>query len=436
MTRRREPFILMALLLAACGAAGEVPATSTAAPVHDASPSVVPSDANPSVVPSDAMSPTPNMSSPAPAIPSISWSERPFDGDVDAVSVDRGAFVAVGRVAQQLTSWTSQDAIVWQESAVPDPTFLDDAADTFGSTVFELSRMGSIARLGDTLFSFGTFSGYNDSVHPVGWRLSDGGAWEYIESESPFFGECCGLFTVVAGGPGLLAMKHNFAVYSGETWLWTAESSWQETTPIKAADTGTSGTDLLDAVWANDKFIVVGVAAQVDIGGASEEWSTAASSWTSANGRTWQTTPPAAELEGAVMYSVSQAPGATYVAVGCEQCTLGQAGVPAAWTSLDGLTWTRVTMPANTGGVAHRVVPLASGLVAIGTGASGTLTWTSADGSSWQQGPTLDGAAHRHLSFGKALAIRDDEVVLFLTRGENELGRPLETVIATGVVQR
>ena len=128
------------------------------------------------------------------------------------------------------------------------------------------------------------------------------------------------------------------------------------------------------------------------------------------------------------MYSVSAVPEMGYVAVGCTQCTLGQDGVPAAWSSPDALTWTPAAMQADRSGYAYRVVALEHGLLAIGAGGTDTLTWTSIDGRTWQQGPTLVGSAHQHLSFGKTLAARSGEVVLFLVRGD-------ETVLATGIAQ-
>lgn len=358
----------------------------------------------------------------------MTWTEQRFEGDVHALGVDRGQFVAVGRVGQQLTAWTSADAGIWEASRVPDPSFVADAADVFGENVFEQAAMGPLVRLGDTLYSIGTFWGDNDGVRPVGWRLSDGGAWEYIESQSPFFAGCCNVFDVVAADDALLAVKHNFAVYSGETWRWTSESSWQDTTPMKQPDTGTSGADILDAVWAEGAFVAVGVAADGNLDAASEEWATSAASWTSPDGVTWQAAPSTPELEGAVMYSISQSPGGGFVAVGCAQCKVGQDGVPAAWTSRDALSWSPAAMPGEMGS-AYRVVALEHGLLAIGARGDETLTWTSIDGVTWEPGETLLGSSQRHLSFGMNLAVRDDDVVLILDRGD-------QTVVFTGFGQQ
>ena len=177
MALRIAAIFLMGVLVQACTATEAAPSTSATAQASAGTPSVAPS-VHATVAPS---------ASSIASAPTITWSEQPFDGDVHAASVDRGRFVAVGRVGQQLTAWTSEDAATWQASDVPDPTFVADAADVFGPGVYEKATMGPIARLGETLYSLGTYWGDNDFVRPVGWRLSDGGAWEYIESESAFF---------------------------------------------------------------------------------------------------------------------------------------------------------------------------------------------------------------------------------------------------------
>lgn len=47
------------------------------------------------------------------------------------------------------------------------------------------SVMGPMAKWGDTWFSFGTVIGCCDGRGVLAWRLTDGGAWEVIESQSP-----------------------------------------------------------------------------------------------------------------------------------------------------------------------------------------------------------------------------------------------------------
>jgi hypothetical protein len=64
-----------------------------------------------------------------------------------------------------------------------------------------------------------------------------------------------------------------------------------------------------------------------------------------------------------------------------------------AWTSADGLAWTRVDSPAFDGGKAVAVVGSpAGGLVAVGTTVDRreAVAWTSRDGRAWTRAPTED----------------------------------------------
>jgi len=418
MTTSRAPFLVGGLLLAACASTAS-PEGGTSAPP-------------PSPIVGGEPAATPATTSG----PRITWSEQPFEGHVYAVTVDGDQFVAVGATVDGPAAWTSPDGVTWEPHAVPQPSFLDEYRESINpgadpALFANVARMGPLARLGDTLFSFGTFGGDNDFIRPLGWRSADGTEWEYIESENAFFLQCCGVMELVTGDPGLLAVKLNFAVYSGEIWLWTAGTSWNETTPMKTAETGRSGAEILDAVWADGKFVAVGVAADVE---SAIPWRVWASSWVSTDGRAWQAAPASGDQEGSVMHSVSPLLGGGFVAVGCETCiSFGELGTPAAWTSPDGLTWTEVALPADTDGAAHRVLQLGSGLLAIGAAASGTLTWTSIDGMSWRAGPILAGDASRVIGVrGSTVAARQDQVVLFLTRGDPQES---ETILMHGVVE-
>ena len=85
-----------------------------------------------------------------------------------------------------------------------------------------------------------------------------------------------------------------------------------------------------------------------------------------------------------------------FVAVGVE----GTAQVPTsavAWTSPDGLTWTRVDDPAFADGVAVAVVVAPfGGLVAVGSDVDRreAVAWTSADGGRWTRVPSETSRQH------------------------------------------
>jgi hypothetical protein len=400
------------------------PETGTYAP-----PPTATLGAPPRTTPSTAPSATPATA----RNPKILWSEHPFDGQVNAVTVDGSQLVAVGRTADgSIAVWTSKDAMTWARHAVPQSRTLTEYQQ--GVLHDGSEGMGPLARLGDTLFSFGTFGAYDgDVVQPVGWRSADGTAWESIESENAFFDEGGAIRQLVAGDGSLLALTVRPVVdHGGGIWLWTAATSWVQPTPVDVfSETG--GAEILDAVWAEEKFVAVGMAASHE---PAHSW---ASSWVSTDGRSWQAARPSADREEAVMYALSPMPGGGFVAVGCEACTFYGVGTPAAWVSPDGLSWTHVALPADFEGAAYAVLQLGSGLLAIGDAPDGTATWTSADGISWQAGPTLDNASHgRFVSFPDQvhnIAARERDVIFLLYRGQDEFGVPLESLLLRGIVQ-
>ena len=358
------------------------------------------------------------------------------------MTVDGDQFVAVGSTANGPAAWTSVDGVTWEQHAVPQPSFLDEYRGNFPGAdpaqFLFMVGMGPLARLGDTLFSFGTFAGAIDFVRPLGWRSADGTEWEYIESENPFFLQCCSLIDLVTGDPGLVAVKHNFPMWSGETWLWTAETSWVETTPTNNAY-GTSGADILDAAWGDGTFVAVGVATELDPAISADLWPTWASSWVSTDGRSWQAAPASEALDRSTMYAVSPLPHGGFVAVGCAECAAWTSGIgtPAAWTSTDGLQWSKTTLPATSQGGALRVAPLGRDLLAIGAAEGGMQVWTSIDGLIWHAAPTVEGVAGRLpgtiFPATMPMAVRGNDVVVFLPRLESD--RLLETVLLKGVVQ-
>jgi hypothetical protein len=206
--------------------------------------------------------------------------------------------------------------------------------------------------------------------------------------------------------------------------VWTAETSWVQTTPLDVVwESVTGGAVVWDAVWADGKYVAVGLAASY---APARTW---ASSWVSTDGRSWQAAPPSADREASMMHAVSPLPGGGFVAVGCERCTFGGLGTPAAWLSPDGLARTPVALPADFEGAAYGVLQLGSGLLAIGAAPNGTATWTTADGMSWQAGPILAGTPNGH-----NLVLWRDEVVLFLYR-DREYGVAHDSVLLRGVVE-
>ena len=178
-----------------------------------------------------------------------------------ALTADGGSLVAVGRDADGLAAWTSDDGADWRRHAVPDPTFIEELVDTFGPQIYQGTQMGSLTRLGDTLFSFGTFYGFNDFYRPVAWGSPEGTSWEFVESDSDFYGY--GAVTdVETFHDGLVAARAiGLAGPNYSAWTWAPDTSWHETS-IQSAQ----GASLLrlDAAASADQVVVVGQVAEHD----------------------------------------------------------------------------------------------------------------------------------------------------------------------------
>jgi hypothetical protein len=180
--------------------------------------------------------------------------------------------------------------------------------------------------------------------------------------------------------------------------------TWRATTQPGEMGPG----EVLAMRWHHQAYVAVGVTYDYTESGDLE--SITATTWHSADGRSWERGRQVDGADGAWMSAVAvdefaDDDGATWVAVGLDQTTDAEpADEMAVWTSTDGISWDRVPSHAIervTDGAAHEVVWtrtgtwLAAGTV-DGTSGSAAAFWTSVDdGQSWQAVPVepegLDG---------------------------------------------
>jgi hypothetical protein len=257
---------------------------------------------------------------------------------------------------------------------VPAPTFNEDMLDDFGPQLYAGISMGSTTRLGDTLFSVGTFWGPNDFYRPVGWRSADGTTWEFIESRSEFF--TYGAVTdVETFRDGLLSARATGLigpVYG--LWTWGAQSSWQETS-VKSTDDAILVS--LDIASLEDSAMAIGEQAQVsDV--PQEQWQSQPIGWISADGAHWQEIDLPAGLER--VCGVASMPLVGFIVVGRR----GNGGL-AAWTSADGSDWTKGDLAAPDSPGTCAVEGAGDWLAASETSPGGSNLWLSADGLHWTQ---------------------------------------------------
>jgi hypothetical protein len=118
--------------------------------------------------------------------------------------------------------------------------------------------------------------------------------------------------------------------------------------------------------------------------------------WTSADGAEWATVPDDARAFDNAEVRAMTPLGDGFVAVG----VVGPAQHPTgtvAWTSTDGTSWTRVDDPSFADGIAVAVAPAPfGGLVAVGSdvGRREAVAWTSADGRRWTRAPNEPSREH------------------------------------------
>jgi len=365
---------LAVVVLSACGpTATSDPASGTATgpPVQ------------PTAEPTGSATPTA-----APAELRIEWAEQDFEGTIGAVVGDQGRFVAVGGLSGSRAAWSSADAHDWVEMPVPEPA-PHNCAEVYDPICFpNTAGMGQLVRLGDTLYSIGTTASFNDYLAPVGWRLTDGGAWQAIHSKSTFYG--FGQVTdLTSSDTAIVASKFGATGFSSVVWRWTSETSWVATDLAGSSD---NPIEIIDTTWGGHTYLAIGFTAEPVDGAPYEQWPTSPSLWASADGLSWGASAPFPP--SATLCSVT-ATTKGFVVLGATD--VGQ----AVWLSSDATSWVQFALglpiPAAPDPYALfrscAVTEIGGGLLATRRTAAGTLTWLSADGVAWTAGPTLDVSA-------------------------------------------
>jgi hypothetical protein len=379
---------------------GVVIGTSTPSPSPPPGASVVPF---PSIDPSGQVGPLTwerlDLPDPAPGVFS-------FSQPSDVVAFD-GGYVAVGSVdascssdiaeappgcdaalnalpaTQSAAVWRSDDGRAW-ELLPYDPAF-------------DSARMRHAATDGSRIVVSGVVLSLNEfqPVRPVIWVSNDGRGWELIETDGPvpdwLVSTDGGFVGVRSTDDGLEFLASD----DGRSWRATTQAGDQGAGEVMGMTVGHDGRTV----------VVVGYSPRI-----------VATSWVSRDGETWERAPDD-EDEGTWMSAAAET-DAGWVAVGLDQLdeTIGTENYPvmAAWTSPDGIAWTRVPSSsidlvteadssdamdvAWTGGVL-----VASGEAFFDGPQAVAAFWLSSDGTSWDAvtgQPALDdGRPHRLVAF-------------------------------------
>ena len=330
----------------------------------------------------------------APAVPEV---QPDFRGaGLSSVTAGGPGLVAVGSAGSGPAVWTSVDGITW--SRVPHDE------EIFGTSGW----ITDVTAGGPGLVAVGADT--SDEPWSVAvWTSADGLTWSRVPHDEAVFGDA-GLSSVTVGGPGLVAVgKVNYGpdeLTGDDAAVWTSVDglTWSRVPHDEAVFGGTGNMNMLDVTAGGPGLVAVGRDGQ-------NVWDYAlwqvAAVWTSVDGLTWSRVPhdeavfgdtygefPSADPDsdeawaGQAMLSVT-AGGPGLVAVGWDTPS-DESWRAAVWTSIDGLTWSRVPHAEEIFGTSGYwgvvgVTAGGPGLVAVGD-----AVWTSVDGLTWSRGPDVE----------------------------------------------
>ncbi len=217
--------------------------------------------------------------------------------------------------------------------------------------------MNAVAYHGDRFVAVGSESSGADE-HAAVWISTDGVDWNRIPHDEAVFGGPQGgvMSDVTAGGPGFVAV--------GTIWNWAGvENSEQSAEPVVWTSpdgevwTRIEDVDVLgDAEFVGMNSVIAGGRGLIAVGWDfnRERFEGNAAVWTSVDGISWSRIPEqGAEFSRARMQDIAPyVDGYVAVGAGRGQLSVGTRGCndeicpEAAWTSPDDIDWTRVESDA------------------------------------------------------------------------------------------
>jgi hypothetical protein len=270
----------------------------------------------------------------------------------------------------EATVWTSPDGLTW--SRVP----ADEAV--FGGTGDQV--MAALAAGGPGLVAAGYDSSGGDRDAAV-WVSPDGLAWDRVPGNEGVFGGGADqtIWSVTAGGPGLVAAGYDSSGGDRDAAVWVSPDglAWDRVPGNEGVFGGGADQTIWSVTAGGPGLVAVGD----DVSGGDGD----AAVWTSPDGLAWSRVPADGAVFGGVADQSLQAVasgGPGLVAVGFDFAGGDQDG--AVWSSADGLVWSRASVEeAVLGGTNNqfmrRVMAGGPGLVVVGADSSGG----DRDGAVW-----------------------------------------------------
>jgi hypothetical protein len=312
------------------------------------------------------------------SVDGLTWSRVPDDEAIFAAASIYGVtaggpgLVAVGDAGGDAAVWTSVDGVKWVRVAH------DEAV--FGGT--GVQEMKAVTAGGPGLVAVGWDGPREEhsvnSADAAVWTSVDGVTWVRVAHDEEIFGGDRGreMRSVAVGGPGLVAVgrehfpaaDHNAEVAA----VWTSFDgvTWARVAHDDEVFGGTGVQEMNSVVAAGPGLVAVGLDERLD---DSREGLTTAAVWTSVDGIAWERVPYDEQVEfkgfagDKAMISVT-ATDAGLVAVGFDGGGYGSRSDATVWTSVDGVSWTRLANDDGLFGGArmYGVTPFGTGVVAVG----------------------------------------------------------------------
>ncbi len=425
---------VLAFLLVPHENVGPTP-TSSAQPTATSAPesgSPTPTgEASPTATPS--VSPTP-VPTPAPvAWSSLTWSvAAPAPGTVLDVAPWGSGFVGVGSAwdvaAIDAAFFTSADGTHWT---------LGERKQTAGGNVI----VDHVVRMGSQLLAVGTAvmdgPGERPDFAPLLWMSNDGRSWTQLTSptwDAALRG--MGVSRLLAGPDGVLAVTLGtdpIVLYSRDGSVWTRSSL--------PASVGAIG---MDAIAWSGGFVIVGRDGQPDhfseavINSQSPPGVGLPAAWTSADGVNWsQATVEGNQVAGAELLDVV-AVRAGFLAVGVNSTSDFYDVRMTSWTSVDGQSWSVASgaqWPLGSGGYPTFAFDGARGVVLGWAPEGSTLAaWATTDGVAWTRlaftdgtnAPVIDCARDGCVRIGAAWMAPDRIIVMATAESTAAVGGTVE----------
>jgi hypothetical protein len=259
-----------------------------------------------------------------------------------AVTAGPSGLVAVGDQGRAAAAWRSTDGRAWQAASMP-PLAGNGAAGLL-----------AVAGRPNGYIAGGWLLGADGRSGAAIWDSTDGRAWTAAPSLPGATGAQVHGVAAVAQGAVAVGVSTAGPTDRAVAWVSTDGRVWRSAT-VDAAD----GSRMEAVIATPAGWLAVG----------SRDGSLSAASWTSTDGLTWHAAPEALALRnlGGSIHMLGVVPDTTgYVAVGWRD-SAGN-GNAVAWTSVDGMAWTRLPDDASLSGGGMAGVAVDEGrIVAIGT---------------------------------------------------------------------